>query len=118
MDRKRKIYELLENKEFDSLLKLFDENPNMVRKYVTMAAYYTEKSLGHNAVSFFQFLSENRAASKPKYFGETIRRHIWGMNEEGSNNDWSVPEIIGGIIAGNLSLFGELTTIMINCCYR
>ena len=67
---------------------------------------------------FFRFLSENRSSLKPKYFGETIRRHIWGMNEEGSNNDWSVPEIIGGIIAGNLSLFGELTTIMINCCYR
>ena len=114
MDSKQKIYALLENKEFDTLLNLFDENPNLVRKYLTMAAYYTENSLGHNALVFFRFLSENRSSLKPKYFRETIRRHIWGMNEEGGNNDWSAPEIIASIIAGNPGLFGEFTTIMIS----
>jgi hypothetical protein len=113
MDNKQKIYGLLEDKQFERLLDLFDQDPNLVRKYMTMAAFYMEKTLGKNALEFIGFLSEKRAAQKPEYFREIIRRHIWGMNEEGANIDWMAPEIIGTIIASEPGLYGEFTSIMI-----
>lgn len=113
MTIKQNIYLLLEKKEFNNLLEIFDQKPNTVRKYVTMASFYTEDSLGKHAVEFFRYLSENRASKKPEYFREIIRRHIWGMNEEGANIDWAAPEIIGAIIASEPGLFGEFTSIMI-----
>lgn len=113
MDKKQMIFEKLQKKEYDSLLDLFDQNPNLVRKYATMATYYTENSLGYNALEFFSYISKKRAALKPEYFREIIRRHIWGMNEEGANIDWSAPEIIGAIVASEPELFGEFASIMI-----
>ncbi|KUO60450.1 MAG: hypothetical protein APF84_06215 [Gracilibacter sp. BRH_c7a] len=113
MSIKQIVFEQLEKKEFDSLLELFDRNPNIVRRYATMATYYTDDSLRDTALEFFRFLSEKRAAIKPEYFRETIRRHIWGMNEEGGNIDWSAPEIIGIIIASEPDIFGEFASIML-----
>lgn len=113
MDKKQMIFEQLDKKEFSRLLDLFDHDPNLVRKYITMATYDTDSSLGQNALEFFRFLSEKRAALKPEYFREIIRRHIWGMNEEGANIDWSAPEIIGAIVASEPDIFGEFASVMV-----
>lgn len=113
MSKKQEIYHLLEEKSFDQLLTKFDQEPNLVRKYVTMAAYAKDEDFRQKAIGFFGFLAEKRAAANPEYFREFIRRRLWGMNEESGNMDWSAPELIGAIIAAQPKLFHEFASVMI-----
>jgi len=113
MNKKAEVYQLLEKGFFQQLLILFDQNPNMVRKYVTMATYEQDEKIRRPAIEFFGFLAEKRAAAKPEYFRETMRRHLWGMNEESGNIDWSAPEIIGAIVSAQPELFKEFAPVMI-----
>ncbi|MGI6679199.1 MAG: DVU0298 family protein [Dehalobacterium sp.] len=113
MTQKEAIYRLLAKRAFDQLLELFDEKPNVVRKYVTMASQHRDEVFRRQAIDFFGFLAEQRAADQPEYFREIMRRHLWGMNEESGNIDWSAPEIIGAIIAAQPALFKEFAPIMI-----
>lgn len=113
MNKKDEVYQLLEKGSFEQLLVLFDQNANMVRKYVTMATHEQDKLMRGQAIGFFGFLAENRAAAKPEYFREIMRRHLWGMNEESGNIDWSAPEIIGAIISAQPELFKEFAPVMI-----
>jgi hypothetical protein len=113
MNNKDEVYRLLMENKFERLLGLFDQQPNMVRKYVTMATHHREAGLRQQAVNFFGFLAEKRAVSRLEFFKETIRRHLWNMNEESGNTDWSAPEIIGAIIAAQPELFKEFAPVMI-----
>lgn len=113
MSTKQEIYHMIEAKAFDRLLDFFDRRPNMVRKYVTMATHHENETFRRQAIDFLGFLAEKRADARPEYFREIIRRHLWGMNEESGNMDWSAPEIIGAIIAARPNLFGEFSSVMI-----
>lgn len=113
MNKKQEIYQLLEKNSFDQLLDKFDREPNTVRKYMTMATHSQDENFRRKAIEFFGFLAEKRAAAYPEYFREIIRRHLWGMNEESGNTDWSAPEIIGAIIAAQPELFKEFASVMI-----
>ncbi|MEL7564101.1 MAG: DVU0298 family protein [Dehalobacterium sp.] len=113
MNKKQEIYQLLDEGSFDLLLSKFDQEPNTVRKYITMATYAQNEKFRQKAIDFFGFLAEKRAAGQPEYFREIIRRHLWGMNDESGNMDWSAPEIIGAIIAAQPELFKEFASVMI-----
>jgi len=113
MIKKQEIYQLIDENSFDLLLNKFDREPNAVRKYITMAAYAQDEKFRQKAIEFFGFLAEKRAAARPEYFREIIRRRLWGMNEESGNMDWSAPEIIGAIIAAEPKLFKEFAPVMI-----
>ncbi|MCR6545188.1 DVU0298 family protein [Dehalobacterium formicoaceticum] len=113
MTQKERIYQLLAKEAFDQLLVLFDQKPNMIRKYATMAAYHLDEGFRKKSIDFFGYLSEKRAVAQPEYFREIMRRHLWGMNEESGNIDWSAPEIIGAIVAAQPDLFKEFAPIMI-----
>ena len=39
--KKSDIYGLLKKEDYDGLLELFDETPDMVRRYLTMASFST-----------------------------------------------------------------------------
>jgi len=110
---KEEVYRLLLDHRFETLLDLFDRERNTVRRYLTMATCRDDGVLRWRAIEFFGYLAEARAGADPGYFREIIRRHIWGMNEEGANVDWSAPEIIGSIIASQPALYGEFATVMI-----
>jgi hypothetical protein len=110
---KKEIYQLLEKGFFQQLLIFFDQNPGMVRKYVTMATLVQDEKIRRPAIEFFGFLAEKRGAVKPEFFRETMRRHLWGMNEESGNIDWSAPEIIGAIVSAQQKLFKEFAPVMI-----
>ena len=56
--------------------------------------------------------------SHPEFFRETIRRHIWAMNDESGNMDWLAPEIIGQIVAAQPRMFEEFASIMIEAALK
>ncbi|WP_052241595.1 DVU0298 family protein [Berryella intestinalis] len=97
---------LVEHGDDQDVLRAFDEDPDRVRRYLTRLSYAPDDPIRERAVEAIRLLSQERSASMPEFFRETIRRHIWAMNEEGGNIDWSAPEIIGAIIAGNPEMFG------------
>ena len=55
---KKEIYQLLEKGFFQQLLIFFDQNPGMVRKYVTMATLVQDEKIRRPAIEFFGFLAE------------------------------------------------------------
>ena len=91
----------------EDILHLFDEDPDRVRRYLTRLSYTPDDPVRDRAIEVVRLLSRERSRSMPEFFHETIRRHIWAMNEEGGNIDWSAPEIIGAVIAGNPEMFGK-----------
>ena len=103
---------LIQRADFASVLCLFDEDPSQVRRLLTRLTYLRGTLLHENAIKAFKMLSTERAEANRKFFEETIRRHLWGMNEEGSNIDWSAPEIIGAIIAGRPDLYKQFLSLM------
>lgn len=113
MIKKQDVYQLLLSHQYAQLLKYFDQDPCRIRRYLTMAACPADGDLRWRAIECFGFLARARARQNPEFFREIIRRHIWGMNEEGANVDWSAPEIIGSIIANQPHLYGEFATVMI-----
>ena len=113
MIKKQETYQKLIDRQFDQLLDCFDQDNSRIRRFVTMAACQADGDLRWRAIEFFGFLARARARENPDFFREIIRRHIWGMNEEGANVDWSAPEIIGSIIANRPELYGEFATVMI-----
>lgn len=99
---------------FDKVLELFDVDASEVRRLLTRLTYTRETTLHTQAISAFAYLSEKRSEQNPVFFVETIRRHLWGMNEEGGNIDWSGPEIIGAIICGNIKRFSMYVPLLYN----
>ncbi|MEG0791021.1 MAG: hypothetical protein RR842_10055 [Gordonibacter sp.] len=104
---KESVCDLVERGDERALLLLFDQDPDRVRRYLTRLSYAPESPLHEGAISCIRFLAEQRTACMPEFFLETIRRHLWAMNEEGGNIDWSAPEIVGAVIAGSPALFGK-----------
>lgn len=104
---KDSVKQLVEERNFVALLSLFDKQPDRVRRYITRLAYHPDSPEHDAAIEAFKYLSHERSDSMEDFFLETIRRHLWAMNDEGANNDWSAPEIIGAVIAGNPRLFGQ-----------
>jgi len=98
--------------DYDAVLRQFDESPGLVRRLLTRLTFDPDTPLQKNAIQAFLVLSRERGGDNPLFFKETIRLHIWGMNDESSNIDWSAPEIIGAIIAGRLDLFGAFLPFM------
>ncbi len=103
---KDSVRDLVELEDDQGVLRFFDEDPDRVRRYLTRLSYAPDDPVRKRAVNSIRLLSQERSASMPEFFRETIRRHIWAMNEEGGNIDWSAPEIIGAVIAGNPEMFG------------
>lgn len=116
--KKSDIYGLLKKEDYDGLLELFDETPDMVRRYLTMASFSTDREISEPAIKSFGFLALKRGRGKPEFFRETIRRHIWAMNDESGNMDWRAPEIIGQIVAAQPTLFKEFASIMIEAALK
>ena len=98
--------------DYDAILGLHEEAPGAVRRLLTRLTYEPGSALQKAAIQAFYVLSHERAGDDVPFFTETIRLHIWGMNEEGGNIDWSAPEIIGATIAGRPDLFGEFLPFM------
>jgi hypothetical protein len=115
---KHKVLELLQKDDTDELLCLFDRAPNRVRKYLTMATYAEDDATRKKAVNCFGWLAKKRGMSHPEFFRETIRRHIWAMNDESGNMDWLAPEIIGQIVAAQPRMFEEFASIMIEAALK
>lgn len=101
------IQDLVERGAEEDILHLFDEDPDRVRRYLTRLSYTPDDPVRDRAIEVVRLLSRERSRSMPEFFHETIRRHIWAMNEEGGNIDWSAPEMIGAVIAGNPEMFGK-----------
>lgn len=110
---KRGVRTIIEAGDRAALLALFDCDPSRVRRYVTRLAYSPDDPVHASVIDAIRFLAVERAADMPDFFRETIRRHLWGMNEEGGNIDWSAPEIIAAVIAGQPGLFGQFASYMI-----
>jgi len=83
--------QLIAEKDFAGLLQVFDQDAPTVRRLLTRITYSPETLLHGNAIEAFCFLSKERGAAHPQFFREIIRRHVWGMNDEGGNIDWSAP---------------------------
>ncbi|HHW07293.1 MAG TPA: hypothetical protein GXX34_07155 [Clostridia bacterium] len=111
--QKGRIFALLEREEYDEILKLFDASPDLVRRSLTMATFHPEETAGEAAVRCFGFLARARGRQQPEFFRETIRRHIWAMNDESGNMDWRGPEIIAQIVSAQPALYEEFASIMI-----
>lgn len=109
---------MLEKEDYEEILRLFDETPDLVRRYLTMATFATEPVISKQAIKCFGFLALRRGRAKPDFFRETIRRHIWAMNDESGNMDWRAPEIIGQIVAAQPVLFEEFASIMIEAALK
>lgn len=110
---KGKIFALLEQENYDEILTLFDAEPDLVRRYLTMATYARDAALSEPAVRCFGFLARARGQAQPEFFRETIRRHLWAMNDESGNMDWRGPEIIAQIVAAQPALFAEYASFML-----
>lgn len=115
---KHKVLELLRKGDQEELLNLFDLAPSQVRKYLTMAAFAEDDIIRERTVNSFGYLAKMRGESLPEFFRETIRRHVWAMNDESGNMDWLGPEIIGQIVAAQPRLFEEFASIMIEAALR
>lgn len=113
MSKKEQVLHLLKENAFNELLEMFDEEPNMVRKYLTRLTYHQDTEIRERAAESFGFLTKKRAQKMPQFFRETIRRHLWGMNDESGNMDWAAPEIIAQIIVAEHEMYGEFASIMI-----
>lgn len=100
------VCELVAREDLAGVLRLFDEDPDRTRRFLTRLTYDPEGALRAAAVRCFEHLSLERSACAEEFFRETMRRHLWAMNEEGGNVAWSAPEIICAIIAGNPDAYG------------
>lgn len=109
---KNEFYRLLDQGDFAAITRMFDQNPLAVRRLLTRLSYAAADGPRRNAILCWRELSARRAAGRPDFFREVIRRHIWGMNDEGGNIDWSAPEIIAAVIAGAPELYKEYIPIM------
>ncbi|MDR1604951.1 MAG: hypothetical protein LBS10_09240 [Gracilibacteraceae bacterium] len=109
---KNEFYRLLRRGDFAAITDIFDQNPLAVRRLLTRLSYAPADDLHRNGILCWRELSARRATARPDFFREVIRRHIWGMNDEGGNIDWSAPEIIGAIVAGAPELYAEFIPIM------
>jgi len=109
---KRQLYQLLKQGDFDNVLSAFDEDAELVRRLLTRASYDRDDEAHGQVVGAFRYLSERRAQQRPEFFREIIRRHLWAMNEESGNIDWSAPEIIVAVIVGAPGLFSEFASYM------
>ena len=111
---KQGVSDIVRNEQWERLVALFDQNPDRVRRYVTRLSFMPGDEVHAKAIDAFRVLSRERSSSNPKFFLETIRRHIWAMNDEGANDDWSAPEIICAIIAGNPQRFKQFYSYAYN----
>ena len=104
---KQGVQDIVSEEQWERLVALFDENPDRVRRYVTRLSFMPGDEVHAKAIDAFRILSRERASKHPQFFLETIRRHMWAMNDEGANDDWSAPEIVCAIIAGDPQRFNQ-----------
>lgn len=83
-----------------ALLRVFDEDPSRVRRFLARLTFAPDDACHDQAVACFETLARERCAAMPAFFLEIIRRSLWEMNDEGGNNSWSAPEVAGAVIAG------------------
>jgi hypothetical protein len=106
------FYRALSQGDHQTVLTRFDSNQHRVLRHLARLTYLFDDTLRDQSIAALQMLAERRARHCPEFFREVIRRHIWGMNEEGGNIDWSAPEIIAAVIAGQPELYREFVSIM------
>ncbi|WP_165056488.1 MULTISPECIES: DVU0298 family protein [unclassified Adlercreutzia] len=106
MFSKDEVRALVAREDFDGLLRLFDADADRVRRFLTRLTYAPGTREHAAAIRCFERLCACRSGGAEEFFRETMRRHIWAMNEEGANVAWSAPEIICAIIAGNPAAYG------------
>ncbi len=104
---KQGVSDIVSAEQWERLVDLFDQNPDRVRRYVTRLSFMPGSEIHAKAIDAFRVLAHERAAQRPQFFLETIRRHMWAMNDEGANDDWSAPEIVCAIIAGDPQRFKQ-----------
>ncbi|WP_165171710.1 DVU0298 family protein [Adlercreutzia sp. ZJ242] len=106
MFTKDEVRALAVREDFDGLVQLFDVDADRVRRFLTRLTYAPGSDEHAAAIRCFEHLCARRSAGVEEFFRETMRRHVWAMNEEGANVAWSAPEIICAIIAGNPAAYG------------
>lgn len=104
---KQGVQDIVASGQWERLVALFDQNPDRVRRYITRLTFMPGDAVHAKAIDAFRILSKERANVQPQFFLETIRRHLWAMNDEGANDDWSAPEIVCAIIAGDPARFRQ-----------
>jgi hypothetical protein len=103
---KSSVKRTIDERDHVALVAMFDEDPARVLRFLTRLTYNPSGDTHDAAIEGLRVLSEQRSEQHPDFFREIMRRSLWAMNEEGGNNSWSAPEIIGAVIAGNPHRFG------------
>lgn len=113
---KDQVQRLLEGRQYDGLLQLAKEDPDVVEHLVAfldnregLLRWRAIEGLGHVAAGL---------SRKDDEFGREIIRRFWSENPESGGGDWSAPEAIGEIIKHQPERYADLAPILINLTYK
>jgi hypothetical protein len=107
---KHKIKALLDKADYDSIIRLSDKHPPILRFLISMT-YDKGDVTSWRAMEAVGKLTSRMSAERARH---VIQRLLWMMREESGSNAWSAAEIIGEIIRNNPDPFEDIVPVLMS----
>lgn len=107
---RHKTKALLDTKDYDAIVRLFDEHHPVLRLLISMT-YDKGSVTSCRAIEAVGKLTARMPAEKARHI---IQRLLWTMREESGSNAWSAAEIIGEIISNDPDPFEDIVPVLMS----
>jgi hypothetical protein len=107
---KRKILALLDQRDYEAIIRLSDKHPPLLRLLISMT-YDKNEATSWRAMDAVGRLTSHMPEEKARH---VIQRLLWMMREESGSNPWSSAEIIGEIIKNTPDPFEDIVPVLMS----
>lgn len=113
MQRKENIKKLLENKEFEDIVRLAESNKSVIRNLFSFL-YSTDDLLHWRAAEALGIVAGSQSDSNIDGGRNIPRRLVWSLAEESGATAWPAPEALGAVVAARPSSFLDFGRIVLS----
>lgn len=108
---KKQAVSLLENNDFQGLMKLSDSPHKLVNILITLT-YDKKDRISWRAMEAIGLLTGRLSESDPDAVRNIVGRLLWMIRDESGGIGWSVPEILGEIVKNSPVLCEDIAPII------
>ncbi len=111
MSLRKKITELLEQKNISELTDLSEREHGVFRILISLA-YDKHRLICWRAIEALGIISGNMSQKEPERIRNLIGRLLWTIREESGGIGWSAPEMLGEIVRNSPDIFADIGPII------
>lgn len=111
LDRKKIIYNALEQNDLDSVVSLVQKNKRTLSQLVRFA-YDKDTLVGWRAIKAIGHASRKLVKTDDEFLRITMRKLLWSLSDESGGIGWAAPEILGEIVRVDPAKFGDIIPLI------